>query len=48
MSDINSLLNDMQQRFNPNAAAGLDAIFQSLSKLFMSLIGVCLSILVYL
>jgi putative sterol carrier protein len=28
MSDINSLLNDMQQRFNPNAAAGLDAIFQ--------------------
>lgn len=28
MSDINSLLNDMQQRFNPNAASGLDAIFQ--------------------
>ncbi len=28
MSDINSLLNDMQQCFNPNAAAELDAIFQ--------------------
>lgn len=28
MSDINSLLDDMQQRFDPNAASGLDAIFQ--------------------
>ena len=28
MSDISSLLNDMQQRFDPNAAAGMDAIFQ--------------------
>jgi putative sterol carrier protein len=28
MSNINSLLGDMQQRFNSNAAAGLDAIFQ--------------------
>jgi putative sterol carrier protein len=28
MSDINSLLDDMQQRFDPSAASGLDAIFQ--------------------
>ncbi len=28
MSDINTLLDDMQKRFNPNAADGLDAIFQ--------------------
>ncbi len=28
MTDINSLLEEMQQRFDPNAAAGLDAIFQ--------------------
>ncbi len=28
MSDVKSLLDDMQRRFNPNAAGGLDAIFQ--------------------
>ncbi len=28
MTDINSLLTDMQKRFNPNAANGLDAVFQ--------------------
>ncbi len=28
MSDVNSLLDEMQKRFNPNAADDLDAIFQ--------------------
>lgn len=28
MSDVNSLLDDMQKRFNPDAADGMDAIFQ--------------------
>jgi len=28
MSDVKSLLDDMQKRFNPDAADGMDAIFQ--------------------
>lgn len=28
MSDVKSILDEMQQRFNPDAAGGLDAIFQ--------------------
>ena len=28
MSDINTLLDTMQQRFNPAAAAGMDEVFQ--------------------
>ena len=28
MSDVNTLLDEMQKRFNPDAASGLDTIFQ--------------------